>query len=159
MKRRDFFKNLAAGTAGVAVAATIPVAVLKAVEEKVQKVAGDTSQKHLGWNHRLVICDLIYFKEDFVAVVASVLGINLLSVDEVMEIRKETGDLITQVQGDAIIGLIPLQSDQGPEGEPKGAKFERKLSWLRENTIRFSSSRPRGGNKYGHYEEPMNYGW
>ena len=160
MDRRKFFKNLVAGTAAVGVAATIPLSVLKAAEGKVQKVAGDTSQKYMGWNHRLAMNDLIYFKEDFVAVVGSISDFSILSVNEVMAIREETGDLISQISADVDIGLIPLRSDEGPDGEPKGANFERKLSWLKENTIRFCSSRgERDGNGYGHYEEPIDHGW
>ncbi len=160
MDRRKFFKNLAAGTAAVTVAVTIPAAILKAAEEKVKKVAGDTSQKYQEWGTRLVVNELIYFKEDWVAVVAYITDIKLMSVDETMEIRKETGDLIYRSQADATIGLIPLLSNEGPIGEPKGAKFERKLSWLKENTIRFTSSRgERSKNGYGHYEEQLDHGW
>ena len=139
MDRRKFFKNLAAGTAAVTVAATIPAAILKAAEEKVKEVTGDQLSKRREWNTGYSMWDSICFKGEPYWM-AAIVGIDMIPED-------------------ATIILIPHRDDEGPEGEPKGARFERKLSWLKENTLLFRHKTESDNSEYGHYENDRIHGW
>ncbi len=139
MDRRKFFKNLAAGTAAATVAATIPASILKIAEEKVKELGGQPAE-YLDWSNEFVMWDTICFKGDPFWL-AAVTGIFLQDADVIVE-------------------LCPYQIDEGPEGEPKGAKFHRTLPWLKENTLLFKNERFfRNTEEYGHYEQNFTHGW